>query len=111
MRFAGFPGHFGGSFWLHDLFLLLIVIAVIVGVYVLVRGFTLRSSRPWDRPGPRPYDDWHRGPRSPAVDELDLRYARGEVDREEYLRRRADLLGGPPPPSGGPSAPGPAPKT
>lgn len=25
---------------------------------------------------------------------LDLAYARGELDREDYLRRRADLVGG-----------------
>jgi len=38
-----------------------------------------------------------RGPVPPgaaaARHELDLRYARGEVDRDEYLRRRADLEG------------------
>ncbi|WP_156825237.1 SHOCT domain-containing protein [Elioraea tepidiphila] len=28
-----------------------------------------------------------------AVEALDLRYARGEVERDEYLRRKADLLG------------------
>ncbi len=26
-----------------------------------------------------------------ALDELDLRYARGEIGRDEYLQRRADL--------------------
>jgi uncharacterized membrane protein len=30
--------------------------------------------------------------RSAALDELDLRYARGEIARDEYLGRRADLL-------------------
>ena len=110
MRVLPGSGRFDGWFWLHDLFLLLIVIAIIVGVYVLVRGFTLRGPRPWSSPGLGPR--WHdpRGPRSPAVDELDLRYARGELDRKEYLQRRADLLGGPlPPPDSSP--PGPSPKT
>jgi len=32
--------------------------------------------------------------RGGALDELDLRYARGEIGRDEYLQRRADL-GGP----------------
>jgi hypothetical protein len=39
--------------------------------------------------------------RSAGLDELDLRYARGEIDRTEYVTRRADLLGltyTPPPP-------------
>ena len=30
---------------------------------------------------------------SPALSELDLRYARGEIEREDYLRRRSDILG------------------
>ena len=99
--------HFGGSYWLHDLFLLLIVLAVIAGIYVLVRGFTLHGPRQW---GPPPGPGWHPGWRghNPAVDELDLRYARGEVSREEYLQRRADLLGGHVPPVGS-SGPGPGP--
>src|SRR5256885_7128958 len=33
-----------------------------------------------------------------ALAELDLRYARGEVGRDEYLQRRADLSGNPAPP-------------
>ena len=37
------------------------------------------------------------GPSACALGELNLRYARGEVERDEYLQRRADL--------GGPAAP------
>jgi putative membrane protein len=40
-----------------------------------------------------------RGPAGPAADvarrDLDLRYARGEIDRDGYLQRRADLEGSP----------------
>ena len=42
------------------------------------------------------YDRSHRTAApgvSGALAELDLRYALGEVDRDEYLRRRADLGG------------------
>jgi putative membrane protein len=35
---------------------------------------------------------------SGALTELDLRYARGELGRDEYLQRRADLGGRPAPP-------------
>jgi putative membrane protein len=34
------------------------------------------------------------GPRTPSArDILDARYAQGEIDREEYLRRRNDIAG------------------
>jgi putative membrane protein len=41
------------------------------------------------------------GVRSDALTELDLRYARGEIGRDEYLQRRVDLGGAvvPAPPS------------
>ena len=48
------------------------------------------------------YDRSHRTVASTAggaLAELELRYARGEVNRDEYLQRRADLGGGTPPPS------------
>jgi hypothetical protein len=65
---------------------LLLIIAAIV---YLVRSFLLtRAQTPRGTP---PY-------RSPGLDELDLRYARGEVTRSEYLERRADLTGTAPPP-------------
>jgi putative membrane protein len=97
---------YGGPFWIHDLFFFLVVVAIIAGLYVLVRGFTLRR-RPWWGP---PDPGTPGGPRAPnpAVAELDLRYARGEVDRVEYLQRRADLLGQTPSDGGG-IPPGPAP--
>lgn len=80
----GCPGH-EGPFWVHDLFDLLIVIAVVVGVILVVDRIVGRPGRP-QRPS---------GARSAALDELELRYARGEVGRDEYLQRRADLLGMP----------------
>jgi uncharacterized membrane protein len=40
-----------------------------------------------------------------AIEWLELRYARGEVDREEFLRRRRDLLD----PGGSDPRPGPGP--
>ncbi|MGO8685710.1 MAG: hypothetical protein ACLQT7_00800 [Candidatus Dormibacteria bacterium] len=44
--------------------------------------------------------------RHPALDELDLAYARGQLTRDEYFRRRADLTGWGPP-GGPPGYPGP----
>jgi putative membrane protein len=89
-----------GLGWLHGLFWLLIVVAVVAGVFLVVR---LVLQQPKGR-------SWSGYPtNSAALAELDLRYARGEVDRADYLQRRADLLGlaSPEhtPPHAGPSRP------
>jgi len=87
--------------------------AIIVGAFLLIRAFIRgRDAKIARLVGPH---------RSPALDELDLLYARGQVTREEYILRRADLLGttagytAPPPPmtSAPPAAPpgSPAPPT
>ena len=57
------------------IFMVLLLGAVIAGVVWLVR--TLTQDR--------------RPPQRTAMDELDRRYARGEIDRDDYLDRREDL--------------------
>ena len=67
---------------------LAILVVTAAAVYIVVRIVQARGTRRGS------------GSRSPGLDELDLRYARGEIDRTEYVTRRADLLGityGPPP--------------
>ena len=69
------------DWWLHDLFGLVALLIVVIGVVLLVRMLLRRS---------------HHQPASgnwAALHELDLRYARGEVQRNDYLQRRADLSG------------------
>ncbi|MEA2647541.1 MAG: hypothetical protein QOE92_2624 [Chloroflexota bacterium] len=45
---------------------------------------------------------------NPVISELELRYARGEISREDFLQRRADLTGSPPPlPPAAPANPSP----
>lgn len=39
----------------------------------------------------RTLTDDRRPDRRNAIDTLEMRYARGEIDREEYLQRRDDL--------------------
>jgi putative membrane protein len=78
------PFHDGGATWVHDLFTLIFVAVIVVGVILLIR---MLAQRPHAGFGPVP----HRGNWT-ALHELDMRYARGEVGREEYLQRRADLL-------------------
>lgn len=82
-----------GLFWIHDLFWLAIVVALVIGTFLVVRAVL---SRP-----PLPRAPYAPGPPMPPVNpvhELDLRYARGEIGRDEYLQRRADLTSQSPPP-------------
>jgi putative membrane protein len=71
--------------------LMLAVLAlIVVGIVLLVRGLTGHEhAQPGPSPGPPP------GPvAKTAIQVLEERYARGEIDREEFVRRKHDLLGG-----------------
>jgi putative membrane protein len=54
-------------------------IAILIGLVLLVQK--LFADRKYERP------------ESPALDVLGERYAKGEIGREEYLRRRQDIKG------------------
>ena len=58
---------------------LVVFIAVVAGIVLLFQNY------PLDRGSDRP----RRG----AGELLDERYAKGEIDREEYLRRKQDIRG------------------
>lgn len=75
-------GGFGWLWPLHVLIPLLILGLIIAAVVAAVRysgGWEDRSAR--------------AGRGSPVLDVLDDRYARGEVNREEYMQKRRDILG------------------
>jgi len=97
------PRFFGpnasGFFWVHDLIWLLIVVAVVVSTFFVVRALVSRPSAARQLYAPPPA--WT--PQNPALHELDLRYARGEIERDEYMQRRADLSGQAPPAGPGPT--------
>jgi putative membrane protein len=87
-RFDGFPPqgmHHGGGHWvtwLVPLVFLLLMAATWVWVVAQARGgrFSARPVQATDA----------------ALEELRLRYARGEVNREDFLAAEADLRGLPP---------------
>lgn len=63
------------------------VLLIIAAVWVIREILaTIRARRPSAPPQP-----------NPALAELEMLYARGEVTRADYLSRRADLAGIPPP--------------
>ncbi|MEQ8228802.1 MAG: SHOCT domain-containing protein [Rhodospirillales bacterium] len=84
----GYDG--GGWYWgmaMHGimwfLFLILIVIALVALVRYLWRAGTHSH--------PHPHAASGHGSGSQALAILEERYARGEIDREEYLRKKQDL--------------------
>ena len=75
------PGGFDGTpLWVHDLFILLSLVVLIAGVLFVVKLIINR---------PHSYARSVSG----AISELELRYARGEITRDDYWQRRADLTG------------------
>ena len=60
----------------------LIIILVIAGLFWFARSSASRRNLP------PPLDQ-----RSPALDVLEDRYARGEIDRDEYLQKKRDICG------------------
>ena len=94
------------------LLLLVVLIGVIVwGVLRLSSAGALATAGAGSRPG-APVTPAGPPPRDQALEALRVRYARGELDRTDFLERSADL-GGPPNPDapadrtlpGGPPAP------
>jgi putative membrane protein len=83
MMGGGFTG-----FWVVMVVMMVVIMAVVVGLLVAGAIWLARTLRATDR---RPGD-----PAADARRELDHRYARGDLTREEYLQRRTDLEGGGP---------------
>ncbi|MFE9641624.1 SHOCT domain-containing protein [Nocardiopsis alba] len=72
--------------------IMILVILPLAFFFVLLAGkagTSARGRRTVDRPD-EPYPP-APPPLDPAEQELRMRYARGEIDREEFLQRRIDL--------------------
>mgnify|MGYP002390973205 CR=1 FL=1 len=80
----------GGVIWM--VVMLAVLAFIVVGIVLLVRGLSGRHDygQAGYPPGPPPAG---AGPKT-ALQILEERYARGEIDQDEFLRRRQDLLGG-----------------
>jgi uncharacterized membrane protein len=77
--------HRGGHPWIGPLILLVLFGALLFAAFVFWRTLEARTVTTTVAP---PASD---GARDPALAELRLRYARGEIDRNEYLVRATDL--------------------
>lgn len=72
-------GYGMGGFGLGGVFMILWWILIIVGIVVLVKWLLGPSSSPGGSSGSR------------ALDILKERYARGEIDEQEYQKKKQDL--------------------
>jgi putative membrane protein len=80
----------GGVIWI--VVMLAVLVLIVVGIVLLVRG--LSGRRDYGQAGyPQGPPPGSPGPKT-ALQILEERYARGEIDQDEFLRRRHDLLGG-----------------
>lgn len=81
--------HGGGGWW--GLLVMAGLLVLVVGGAVLLAVWLARTAGSGTTPpGPAPHTD---AGVSPADRLLDERYARGEIDEQEYLHRRAVLRG------------------
>ncbi len=81
---------FGGA--IGTLVMIVVLALIAVGIYFLVRGLTSRQYSGGTTP-PQSAPPGDHGSNA-ALRILEERYARGEIDRDEFLQRKQDLLGG-----------------
>jgi putative membrane protein len=83
-------GFAGAVIWI--VVMLAVSTLIVVGVILLVRGLSGRRDygQAGYSQGPPPAG---AGPKT-SLQILEERYARGEIDREEFLQRRRDITGG-----------------
>jgi uncharacterized membrane protein len=91
-------GHLGVGGWIGMGFMILLWIAIIVGVIYLIRHLTSQSdSRRWRDTPPREQMREEANPiagqtSSDALRILEERYASADIERDDFLKRKADLI-------------------
>jgi putative membrane protein len=80
------PGYMGewGMGWFGGIFMIIFWILIIVGLVFFIK-WLVQSTKGHSSPGPT-------GSSSRALDILKERYARGEIDKQEFEEKKRDLL-------------------
>ena len=79
----------GGGWTLGWIVIMAVLVLIVVGIVLLVRGLSNRHDQ--NQTAPQGSLPGGPGPGS-ALQILQERYARGEIDRDEFMKRKADLL-------------------
>jgi uncharacterized membrane protein len=98
MRFFGGRGgfeHHDGHHWIFFVFFALLLLALVLLIASMARGMFWRGAVSTTTTAVASGDD--------AVSVLRLRYARGEIGRDEFMLAHGDLGGGSPPPEAHPA--------
>ena len=82
---GGYGGYGFGV--IHMIFWVVILIGVVVAVVWLVRSMMTGGPAAGSHAPPAP------ARRSPGLDVLEERYARGEINRDEYMEKKRDIQG------------------
>ena len=92
MMFWGWGDGMSAAGWAIAIIWAVFWIAVIIAIVLLIRYLIVRSDETRGMEDQRysgsGHHLWHR---SSALNILEERYAKGEIDRDEFLRRKADL--------------------
>ena len=96
------PHGWGAEQWIGPLLMLAVLAAIVVGIVLLIRS---QSSRHAPAPTSAPALSGVVAVNQAAIQILEERYARGEIERAEFVQRRQDLWSGTGPPATPPPSP------
>jgi putative membrane protein len=104
------PHGWGAEQWIVPLLMVAVLVVIVVGIVLVIRSQNARHS---PAPTSAPAFLGSVGVNQAALQILEERYARGDIQRDEFMQRRQDLWlpTGPPvssppaPPAGPPAAP------
>jgi putative membrane protein len=81
------------GFWMFPLMMLFLVL-VCVAFFAIARRSCGHGMHSWGGPANRPWADTWGNPSHSALQILNERFARGEIQKEEYTEKKAALMSG-----------------